>query len=404
MNEKKVKILVLTSSFPRNTHDWWAQFILNIYKFMDKQQFEITILAPHAPGSKFTEEIEGVKIVRFPYFFPFSLQKLTSGSGILHSSRENLFARLQIFSFILSELIFSIYLMLKHKFDLIHSHWVLPQGFIAVICKYLFNRPVVVTVHGSDVFALQKFTFFKRFSLKNSDMCTTNSSATQRKVKELNSETKIRLIPMGVDTSNFLPKIKKEKTRKKLLLAVGRLIRCKGFDYAIRAMPRIINQFPDSKLLIIGRGPEEANLRWITEKVGLRVGEQVVFKGALPHSELSLLYRSGDICFVPSITDPNSGEKEAQSLIVLEALASGLSVVASDSGGIKDVVEDSVTGLLTREKDYNDIAEKSIFLLKDKDLQRRMIENGLKIVREKYSWTKIAEKFEDIYKEVLDQN
>ncbi len=221
-------------------------------------------------------------------------------------------------------------------------------------------------------------------------------------VRQVYSGTKIQLIPMGVDLNNFSPKIKKEKESGKIFIVVGRLIRCKGFDSAIKAMPRIISEFPNSKLLIVGLGPEEYRLKRIAQEEGLKLGEQVVFKGVLPHSELSLLYNTSDICLVPSVTDLKSGEREAQSLIVLEALASGLLVVASDSGGIKDVVEDSVTGLLTRENDYKDIAEKSIFLLRNKKLQDSLIKNGLRLVREKYSWIKIASKFENLYRDLID--
>lgn len=203
---KKKKVLVVTSSFPRSTTDWWAQFVLNIYKFLPKKEFDVTILAPHAPGSKLVEELEDNKIIRFPYFFPFALEKLTSGSGILHSSRVNIFSMFQIPLFISSQILLGCIYLLTHEVDVVHAHWILPQGILAVISKKLFRKKVILTVHGSDIFGLKKYNWLKKIILNSVDMCTVNSSATQKAVLALSSSINTKIIPMGVDTLIFSPK------------------------------------------------------------------------------------------------------------------------------------------------------------------------------------------------------
>src|SRR3990167_11219948 len=149
-----MKILVLTSTFPRNKNDWWGQFVLNIYRNLDKNKYSTTVLAPHDPSAKIIEEIDGIKVRRFVYFYPYSFQVLTSGEGILYSVRKNWLSKFQILTFILVELVVTLNALIKEKFDIVHAHWLLPQGLVAVIAKFIFRKPVIVTVHGSDIFGL----------------------------------------------------------------------------------------------------------------------------------------------------------------------------------------------------------------------------------------------------------
>src|SRR5581483_10010232 len=101
----KKSILVVASSFPRTKDDWWARFVLNIYMNMPTDAYNITILAPHAPNAHKVEYFGNLKVVRFSYWYPYSLQKLTSGIGILHSSKTSIFSKLQVPLFLLSEFI-----------------------------------------------------------------------------------------------------------------------------------------------------------------------------------------------------------------------------------------------------------------------------------------------------------
>ncbi|MDP3940762.1 MAG: hypothetical protein Q8Q49_00475, partial [bacterium] len=99
------RILVLTSSFPRKTDDWWARFILNIYTHIPRPKYEITVLAPHSPGSVFSETMEGITIKRFPYFFPTRFERITSGQGVLHNDKS-LTSKVQVITLIIFELLF----------------------------------------------------------------------------------------------------------------------------------------------------------------------------------------------------------------------------------------------------------------------------------------------------------
>src|SRR2546430_1823508 len=100
----KTKILVLTSSFPRSKTDWWQQAILSIYSNMDLKKYDITVIAPSAPGAKASEKIQGVNVKRFTYFYPASMQLLTSGEGVLYTSnKRKIIGEIQVMMFILAE-------------------------------------------------------------------------------------------------------------------------------------------------------------------------------------------------------------------------------------------------------------------------------------------------------------
>ncbi|OGH30721.1 MAG: hypothetical protein A3E40_03225, partial [Candidatus Levybacteria bacterium RIFCSPHIGHO2_12_FULL_37_9] len=366
---RKIKVLVLTSSFPRNNLDWWARFILNIYRFLSKSTFGITVLAPHSPKAKFKETIDSILVLRFPYFLPFSLEKLTTGSGILHSSKTNMLAFFQVPILVGCEVIFTFYQLLIRRYDVIHAHWIIPQGLIALIGKFFFGKKVIVTVHGTDVYGLKSLRILKRIVFMFCDVCTVNSRATMKSVLDIYDKTNVKIIPMGVDLAVFSP-LKKSKAWRKtfgqqnfILLAVGRLIECKGFEYLIKSIARLYKKYP-IKLVIVGSGSLESKLRQISED--LSVVENVIFLGNLRHESLAHAYASSDLFIAPSITDPHTGETEGQNVAVLEALASGLPVVASDSGGIPDAIKDLETGLLVNEKDIESLSKAIERMLSDK--------------------------------------
>lgn len=400
----KKRVLVVTSSFPRHKKDWWAQFILSLYKNFPKNSYEVTVLAPHAPNSKLHEVMEGISVIRFPYFFPFKKQLLTTGSGILHSSKKNTLSRIQVAFFLLAEFAAIIYVTRKKRYDIIHAHWVIPQGLFAVLVKLIFGIPVVVTVHGSDAFGLKKWNFVKKLALAYCSVCTVNSSATKQIILDIHDRMKLELIPMGVNTETFSPKNFSKELRKKfedgpIILCVGRLIPVKGFRYAIEAMPKILSSFSNAKLLIVGEGPYREQLEAFIKKAKLETGKHVHFLGSIAHYELAKIYASSDILVAPSVTDKKTGETEGQNLAILEALASGISVLASDSGGMKDTIQDK--RLLVRQKDADDIAVKIISILSNESMQKEIRKHNMQLIKKKYDWKKVSLTFVDLFDRIL---
>ncbi|OGY12948.1 MAG: hypothetical protein A3A58_01160 [Candidatus Blackburnbacteria bacterium RIFCSPLOWO2_01_FULL_41_27] len=401
------KILVIASSFPRYKDDWWQRAVLSIYDNMDLKKYHVTVVAPSAPGAKSSEKINGIYIERFTYFYPKSLQLLTSGEGVLYSSKKNKYlGKIQVITFVIAEFVKTISLLASRDFDVIHANWILPQGLVAIIAKFIFRKPVVITVHGTDVFALKKLNIVKKFILRFCDVCTANSSATLEAVNEIYSSPKNKIVYMGVDLKTFRPENIDNKWRQafgedaKLILSVGRLIKWKGFEYLVRAFPKVLEEVPSAKLLLIGKGPEEDNLKKIAQKLGLELDKNIFFLGTFGPDKLPNIYASVDIVVSPSVTIAKTGEKEGMGNVVLEARASGVPVIASRSGGLKDTVDGKTNGLQFEERDYQQLAKHIKYLLLDKKAHDGFARNGYKYVKENFAWKVASTRFCQLYETI----
>lgn len=397
MTQKKIKVLVLTSSFPRHKDDWWAQFIVNIYRYFPKNKYSITVIAPHSPNAEFHERFAGIQVFRFPYFFPFHLQMLTTGDGILHKQGSFL-GKLQVLSLLVCQTFFLFFHLLQNRYSIIHAHWILPQGFQAMMMSGIFSIPYVVTVHGSDVFGLRRLNFLKSIVLRFAKCCTANSKATYDQVLKIYQKTNIHYIPMGFDTKIFKNRNDAVRTGN-TILTVGRLINCKGIIYALKAMSLIHRQIKDVRLFIVGSGPEESALRKEVRRLNLE--KYVFFYGNLAHDELAVLYRSSDVFVAPAITDLKTGEREGQGLAIIEAMASGVPVVASSSGGIKYIIKDRETGVLVSEKDFHALASEILNLFRDKEYAKKLTQQAMKEARRTYSWENVSHAFDTLFDTII---
>jgi glycosyltransferase involved in cell wall biosynthesis len=206
---------------------------------------------------------------------------------------------------------------------------------------------------------------------------------------------------MGIDTSVFTPRGKKRKrSDEKLIIAVGRLITCKGYRYLLLSLPAILRKIKHLRLLMIGTGPEETTLQALTQK--LKIQKYVRFLGNISHADLAEYYKNSDLFMAPAVTDPRTGEKEGQGLAILEAMASGVPVVASRSGGIKYIVQNNVTGILVPERDVNALSTAVIGLLRKKSRRDLLVKNGLREIRRIYTWEKISKSFDTLFDRIVN--
>jgi len=394
------KILVTASTFPRWKNDTESRFVYDLSQHLSKQ-YDITVLAPHHHNAKTHELMEGLKIVRFKYFFS-SQQKLCYEGGIHENLKKSFLAKLQVPFFLLSEFVHTLALINKQKPSIVHAHWILPQGLVAAFIKKFFNRKfkLIVTSHAGDVFILNNpfLRFFARFTLKNSHAVTSNSSFTASAVKKVFNKP-VSIIPMGVDLDKFRKSASsiRKKYSKPIILFVGRLAEKKGVHHLISAMPSVVASFPTAKLLIIGSGPEKNSLVSLANRLQLQ--KNISFLDSIPNSELPKYYSSADVFVLPSIV-ARSGDTEGLGVVLLEALASGLPAIASDVGGIPDVIINKKTGLLVAQKSTVSLATAILNLLNNKKLQKTLIKNGKRHINNNFSWKVVSKKFSDVYERV----
>lgn len=394
-------VLVTASTFPRWDKDTIPGFVDILSRKLSKDN-NIIVLAPHYPGAKTHETFEKMEIYRFKYFFPENLQRLCYDGGILPNLKRSFLAKIQVPFFLLSQMFSMIWLVHKRNIDLVHAHWVIPQGFIAAILKKIYKIPLIITVHAGDIFPLKNkiLRFFAGWAINSSDYCTVNSKATKNEILKLKNKQNISIIPMGVDLNLFSPDKKSGLLRKNLkisgpmLLSIGRLAEKKGFRYLIKAIPDVIKKFPKVKLVIIGDGPEKNKLSSIVRDLNL--DDNVLFLGELRNKLLPSYYASSDVFILPSII-AQSGDTEGLGVVLLEAIASGTAVIGSNVGGIPDIIKDNITGLLVKQKDPKQIADAILRLLSDKNLRTNLSKNAQEHIRDNYSWDIVLRKFQEIY-------
>jgi glycosyltransferase involved in cell wall biosynthesis len=204
----------------------------------------------------------------------------------------------------------------------------------------------------------------------------------------------IRVIPNGVDFEEIQNRgqVKGDIIRPAVLFT-GRLEKIKGVDILIRSIAIVVRSIPDVHLYIAGSGEEECKLKYLVKK--LDIEESVTFLGFVSEEEKWSYYRSADLCVVPSVEEPFG-------IVLLEAMACGKPVVASMVGGILYVVEDGKTGSLFECGNVEDLAEKVIILLQNKELREMMGATGLEKAKE-FSWDKIADRTVELYKDALEK-
>lgn len=205
-----------------------------------------------------------------------------------------------------------------------------------------------------------------------------------------------RIIPAGVDTLRFHPQraARSEKREARRVLFVGRLDARKGLAVLLRAMPIVRQQVPDVRLDVVGKGPLEDRARRLVEKLGIR--DIVTFHGFVTNEALPGLYAAADVYCAPSLGG------EAFGIVLLEAMASGTPVIASNITGYNEVVKDGETGLLVPPDNPAALAETILRLLDDAALAARLRANGLAWAGQ-HSWNRIAERIEAHYLELLSR-
>jgi len=402
MNKKK--LLVTTSTFPRWENDTDPPFVYELSRRL-ANSFDITVLAPNYPGALTREEMSGIQVHRFRYFLK-KLEILAGSEGILPTLKKNVLFNFLVPFFLIGEFWALVKLTKKIKPDIIHAHWILPQGFIAALAKKITGVPFVVTTHGGDIYGLQgKFaTALKRYALHNAANVTIVSKDIQQTIiKKFGKNILTGVISMGVDSQLFHPDKKDLSLREKnkisgpFLLFVGRLTEKKGVRYLIEAMVSVLKNSPETKLMLIGTGELHHEISRLVVSLGLQ--ENVIFTGAIPNNKLPKYFATADIFIGPSI-QAEGGDTEGFGLTFVEAGMSGCFVVASDVGGISDIIEDGKTGFLVREKDPDAIADTLCNILKQIDTLSYIKTAARQKMIAQFDWQVIT----DRYKKVLTPN
>jgi glycosyltransferase involved in cell wall biosynthesis len=396
------QLLVLTSSFPRWAGDNTTPFVLHFARNMAAEYGRVLVVAPHYAGAETAEKLEeNLAVRRFRYFLPYAQEDVAYGGNAVGRVKKTPLYAAKLAFFLISSFV----TVLRARARVINVHWLIPQGLVAIAVKALTGARVVVTVHGGDVFSLngRLLRRVKKLILENADTVVANSRVTAEACRSLYDGREYEIVPMGVDTSRFSPGPKSATlvSRHALgdftILFVGRLTEDKGLLDLVEALHLLKRSGVDFKALIVGSGDQESHLRERVERLGLV--DEVDLVGWVPSDDLAEYYNTADVFVGPSIVG-SKGWQEALGLVFVEALATGLPVVSTSTGGIADVVEDHVTGFLVDQHSPEQIAERLRLLHGDRDLLRGMSERARATVEQRFSWTTVNRRYVELLEEL----
>ena len=383
---KRNSILFLTNAYPDFESSYRGIFIKKMAILLKAEGYEISVVTPKIyGGSHYFEDQNGIKVYRFPIF--------ARGKLLIEHKKV---PYLRMILYYLTGFFFSIYAVLKHHCNLIHIHWAIPIGLIGVWIRSLLKRPLIVTVHGSDLrMALERTGILRKiffYVCKNATHLNCVSNGQKEEMEQLGiTNEKISVIPMGVDEA-FLEMGKGRKIELNkgsfIILSNRNLLPLYNVSLLVRAIPYVLKEEPKTKFIIAGDGSEKENLESEVEQ--LNVSSSVQFLGRVPHQEMPYLLSQSDI-YVS--TSPHDGT----SVSLLEALASGAFPIVTDIPSNREWIADGDNGFLVPKENENILAKKIVEAIRDHRLLGEAHEKNRKIVEQRAYWRENIKKIAEFY-------
>ena len=399
---ERPRVLMLTSTLPRWAGDAEPGFILDLARELNAD-FDIELIAPHAPGATRNEVMQGLHVTRFRYWWTH-WQAVAYQGGMAWRIQENPL-RLAQLPFFFGSLVWATVQRLRREpqIDLIHAHWLIPQGLAALVARRLAKRPVPVlcTSHGGDLFGLRGslLTRLKRTILQRCEGISVVSQAMVSKVTEIAPGVASEVIPMGTDLQHrFVPAADPTARLPLRLVFVGRLVPKKGLEHLLDALHQLRQAGVSFSAEVVGHGPLAGTLAEKTRALGL--DDQVRFAGPVPHDSLAVHYQRASIAVFPFV-EAADGDQEGFGLVMVEAMGCGCAVIASDLPAVRDVIRDEETGVLVPPGDPNALGAAIRDALEDPERVRALAERGRKYALERFDWGVTRRKFGMLYRALI---
>jgi len=397
---KKPKILTLTSSFPRWEGDYNGIFIYELAIRL-KEKFQVFVLSPAFNNSNKVEYLDGIKLFKYKQF-PIKGIELADGNPIMSKLKKKKHFWLTVPFFLISQFVCLIKIIRREEISIIHAHWIIPQGLIAVVYKKLINKKIkiVASIHGTDINDFKGFLGKRliKYVLNYIDELTVVSNSFKNKIVKLGYGKKIFVFPTNIDTQLFNPGRKDETLKERLgingefILFVGSLVKNKGVHLLIEAMPKIIIAFPNAKLVVVGNGQLKQDLVKTSKKLGIT--NSVIFTGIVSNKQIPSYYATADLFVLPSFSEGLGG-------VITEALSCETLVLASPLKAFKDRIIENKTGFYLKEITSEKISSKIIHILKNKEKFKPISETGRTYIVNNFDWKNVGENYNKLFLNLL---
>jgi glycosyltransferase involved in cell wall biosynthesis len=297
------------------------------------------------------------------------------------------------------------YLLKKINPDIFHAHYIADNGLLAMMSGF---HPLVLSSWGSDILIDPRRSFFLktfiRRTLRKADLITTDGENTIEGMKKLGADPKrIHLVYPGVDTGRFKPAQKNEALKKELgisespaIISIRSLNPIYDVETVVKSVPLVLKQFPEAQFLIGGDGVQKDYLEDMARSLGI-LGH-IKFIGQIPHDELPNYLTLADVYISTSLSDGGL------SVSLAEAMSCGLAPVVTDVGDNRRWIENGKNGFVIPVKNPEILAERIVYLLRNKELRENMGKVNRQLVEERANYEKEMDKVEKHYEEVIRRN
>ncbi|MEM2914020.1 MAG: glycosyltransferase family 4 protein, partial [Candidatus Bathyarchaeia archaeon] len=375
-----MKICMITWEFPPRIVGGIARHCAGLSRALAKEGHEVHVFTLDFPGTPMFEDVEGVKV---------------------HRVRTELgHPNFLTWTFLFNHFIEKQVAMLSHHvdFDIIHIHdWLTAQ--VGISTKHFLDKPLVSTVHSTEVGRAQELHNPDSYTIDGMEWWMTYESkriivCSDSMKWEIHNHfhlplDKIKKIPNAVETEKYEKNLDRGAVRwrygvsfhEKLVLFIGRLVPQKGVEYLIQAVPSIARNHPETKFIIVGDGWSKAYLEGLAASTGHN--DKIRFVGFVSDSDMTDLTMCADVLVIPSVYEPFG-------IVALEGMAAGVPVVATNVGGLAEIIDHDKTGILVYSRNPESIAWGVNKVLSNSGYSQWLTQNAKRKVKEIYSWENVA--------------
>lgn len=404
-----LRVVMLTSSYPLAPGDMTAPFIEAIAHALAARGHDIHVVLPDHPRLDRDLLADGVRLHPFAVAPVRAWGRAWGYAGSLAGDVALTKGAVAIAPLALAGAARAVRRVAREaRADLVHAHWVIPNGPPAAVAARRAGLPLVVSLHGSDVFVAEQLRLAGRaaaWAFRTAGAVTACSGDLAARAVRLGARAAATtVVPYGVDGDQFRPVDDETRAAVRawfglppetpLLLCAGRLVYKKGFAVAVAAFARLAAAHPAARLVIAGDGPLGGALRAQARALG--VAERVLFAGRVERHRHPRLVAAADVYLLPSVHD-HRGNVDGLPNALLDALAAGCAVVASDVAGVRLALRDGETGLLVPEGDADALAGAADALLRDPARRARLGAAARADVTARLTWAQTAAAYEAAY-------
>ena len=394
---RTMKVLHVVTAYPRYAGDpivpWLAELIAHLK--VRGVESEIFTSAYRGGGNA---EYEGVRVRRFRYMFA-PWERLTHEENAADRAGRSPGFALASLAYIAAGILAMRRLVRRERYDVVHVHWPVPHALFGMVAHRTTRVPIVTTYYGVELRLAARSSLFKRLLGAGARISARNVAISRHTAADLAALTGVaaEVIPYSTgfvshERSTTAP------AGPFTVLFVGRLVERKGVPVLLEAWGRA--RLTNARLVVIGDGPDRAKLEAHARSLG--VDATVAFSGRVSDADLARAYATADLFVLPAVLDAH-GDTEGLGVVLLEAMASEVPVLASSAGGITDIIVNGDSGVLVPPGDVGALARELVRLRSDDALRTRLAAGGAARVRDAFSWDAIADRWAEVYRDAAAQ-